>query len=104
MTEVSDALYEEVASFLNFTWEDSKRTERIKGYILSSAQYLESIANSEIVFESAEGKTVDYLAKDLLLNRVLYMDSQALDDFAKNYVNELNTLRITYEVVDATED
>lgn len=101
MTTVSDTLYEDVASFLNFTWADPDREKRIRGYILSSANYLDYVANKEFVYE---GDNADQLARELLFNRVLYADSQALDDFHKNYVNELNTLRIMYGVDDNAED
>lgn len=89
------SLLEQVKSFLNFTWDDSARESRINEYINSSKQYLEEVAGKEIDFES------DYLARDLLFNRVLYMDSQALDDFAKNYNSLLEELKIKYSIQDA---
>ena len=53
--------------------------------------YLKEVSgNDELDFNE------DYLARDLLFNRVLYMDSQALDDFAKNYNGYLEELRIKY--------
>lgn len=89
-------LLEEIKSFLNFTWEDTARTERIRGYMLSSIQYLEEVAGESIDFSS------DYLAKDLLFNRVLYMDSQALNDFNTNYNSMLEELKIKYVSVEDT--
>lgn len=85
-----NALLEEVKSYLNFTWTDAAREERIKYYINSSIAYLEEVAGVEIDINA------DYLAKDLLLNRVLYMDSQALDDFLDNYNSYLEELKIKY--------
>lgn len=87
---MDDTLFLEVKSFLNFTWEDSAKDRRILGYIESSKQYLEEIAGKEIDFEE------DQLAKDLLFNRVLYMDAQALDDFANNYNGMLQELAIKH--------
>ena len=84
------SLLEEVKIFLNYTWEDSARDLKLTNYIKSSIDYLEEVANAEIDLET------DYLAKDLFLNRVLYMNSQALDDFATNYSGYLNELRIKY--------
>lgn len=90
MSETFEVLLNEIKSFLNFTWEDSSREGRIRMYILSSIQYLNEIADYDIDFEQ------DYLARDLLFNRVLYMDSQALDDFGRNYNGMLEELRIKY--------
>lgn len=85
-----NALLQEVKSYLNYTWEDSARDTRLTGYINSSIAYLEEVADAKI------NLSTDYLAKDLFLNRVLYMNSQALDDFANNYSGMLNELKIKY--------
>ena len=81
---------EEVKSYINFTWEDSAKEARIKSFIASSIQYLNGIAGVEIDYDK------DLLARDLLKNRVLYYDAQAVDDFAKNYNGLLEELRIAY--------
>lgn len=94
---VDSALLEEVKSYINFTWEDSAKEQRIEKYIESSIQYLNGIAGAEIDYDR------DLLARDLLKNRVLYYDSQAIDDFAKNYNGLLEELRITY-LVHVNED
>lgn len=86
-----EALLEEVKEFLNFTWDDPGKEKKLKSFILSSNQYLCEVAGEESI-----DFTKDYLAKDLLLNRVLYMDSQALDDFASNYNGMLLELKIKY--------
>lgn len=86
-----DDLINEVKSYLNFTWEDSAKEQRIVGFINSSIAYLKEVSGND----NLDVRT-DYLAHDLLLNRVLYMDSQALDDFAKNYNSYLEELRIKY--------
>lgn len=96
MDENFETLLDEVKSFLNFTWEDVAKEQRIIGYINSSIAYLKEVANAEIDFYSDEK---DYLARDLLFNRVLYMDSQALDDFLKNYNGMLEELKIKYSVL-----
>ena len=90
---MNDNLLEEVKSFLNFTWEDPAKENRIISYIISSIEYLKEVAGVD------EGDVEeDQLAHDLLLNRVLYMDSQALDDFNKNYVGMIQELKIKYSV------
>lgn len=83
-------LLNEVKSFINFTWEDEAKEKRIQEYINSSIAYLNEVAGTEIDFET------DYLARDLLFNRVLYMDSSALDDFQINYNGLLMELKIKY--------
>lgn len=85
-------LLEEVKSFLNFTWTDLDREKRIESYISSSIYYLNDLAGVDIDY------TIDHEAHDLLLNRVLYMDSQMLNDFDANYNTMLNELRIKYKV------
>lgn len=90
-------MLEEVKSFLNFTWEDPAKELRIASYIKSSAQYLSSIAGTDLDFEE------DQLARDLLFNRVLYMDSHALNDFNENYSGLLNELYKKYANKDNEE-
>ena len=90
---MDETLLEEVKSFLNFTWSDGAKEQRIIEYIKSSKAYLKEVADAEIDFET------DYLARDLLFNRVLYMDSQALDDFTKNYQGMIRELGIKYSVL-----
>ena len=85
-------MLEEVKAFLNFTWTDTSREKKIESYINSSKAYLNSVAGKEIDFDA------DLLARDLLFNRVLYMDSQALPDFNQNYSDMINELRIAYLV------
>lgn len=93
MNDINNLLTE-VKEYLNYTWEDANRDNRLVGYIRSSIEYIKEVANAEVDIEK------DYLAKDLFLNRVLYMNSQALDDFAKNYNSYLNELRIKYDNYD----
>ena len=87
---MNDNLLNELKSFLNFTWKDENREARIVSYCLSSIQYLEEVADETIDFDT------DMLARDLLFNRVLYMDSQALNDFNNNYNQMLEELKIKY--------
>lgn len=87
---VSSQLLEDIESYLDFTWEDEAKEKRIIGYIESSMEYLNEVAGTELNFET------DQLARDLLLNRVLYMDSKALDDFAKNYYGYVKELQIKH--------
>lgn len=84
-------LLEEIKSYLDYTWDDVARDKRLKSYISSSYQYLSEVA-SNYCLDLDE----DLLARELLFNRVMYMDSKALDDFQSNYNGMLNELRIKY--------
>lgn len=95
---MDETLLEQVKSYLNFTWEDNAKEQRIVEYINSSIAYLQEVAGTGIDF------TTDYLARDLLFNRVLYMDSQALDDYQKNYNGMLLELKIKYAVAEENAD
>lgn len=86
-----EELLEAIKSYLDYTWEDTARDVRLKSYISSSYQYLQEVANSNSL-----DLDEDLLARELLFNRVLYMDSKALDDFQSNYNGMLNELRIKY--------
>lgn len=81
-------LLEQVRNYQNITWEDSTQDNLLLNYIDSSMIYLKKVAGvDELDFTSG-------LANDLLLNRVLYMNSHALDDFENNYSSLLNELRM----------
>lgn len=84
-------LLEEIKSFLDYTWDDEARDKRLNSYISSSIQYLKEVSNYENL-DFAD----DLLARDLLFNRVMYLDSKALDDFQVNYNSMLNELRFKY--------
>lgn len=92
--ENENTLLDEVKSFLNFTWTDEAKENRIKEFIASSLAYLDEVAGVEIDIEN------DYLARELFFNRILYMDSNALDDFQKNYNGMIKELQIKYSNVD----
>ncbi len=87
-------LLEQVRQFLNITWVDNALDSQLQRFIDSSKDYLCKVAGREdLDFNTG-------LANDLLLNRVLYMNSHNQNDFQVNYNAELNALRIlntTYE-------
>ena len=85
-----NTLLDEVKSFLNFTWTDEAKENRIKEFMASSLAYLDEVAGTHIDINT------DYLARELFFNRILYMDSNALDDFQKNYNGMLIELKIKY--------
>lgn len=87
-------LLEQVRQFLNITWVDNALDSQLQRFIDSSKDYLCKVAGrNDLDFNTG-------LANDLLLNRVLYMNSHNQNDFQVNYNAELNALRIlntTYE-------
>ncbi len=84
-----------VRQFLNITWEDEALDNQLNIYINSSKDFLNKVAGvDELDYESAG------LPQDLLLNRVLYMNSHNLNDFGTNYICELNRLRIEHAKLD----
>lgn len=87
-------LLEQVRQFLNITWVDNELDSQLQRFIDSSKDYLCKVAGrDDLDFNTG-------LANDLLLNRVLYMNSHNQNDFQVNYNAELNALRIlntTYE-------
>ena len=87
-------LLEQVRQFLNITWVDNALDSQLQRFIASSKDYLCKVAGrDDLDFNTG-------LANDLLLNRVLYMNSHNQNDFQVNYNAELNALRIlntTYE-------
>lgn len=96
---MNSTLLEEVKTFLNFTWDDPAKENRIVTFINSSIAYLKEVAGTDKLDVES-----DLLANDLLKNRVLYMDANALDDFNKNYNGMLEELRIKYSVLNADKD
>lgn len=87
-------LLEQVRQFLNITWVDNALDSQLQRFIDSSKDYLCKVAGrDDLDFNTG-------LANDLLLNRVLYMNSHNQNDFQVNYNAEINALRIlntTYE-------
>ena len=87
-------LLEQVRQFLNITWVDNALDSQLQRFIVSSKDYLCKVAGRD------DSDFNTGLANDLLLNRVLYMNSDNQNDFQVNYNAELNALRIlntTYE-------
>lgn len=85
-------MLDELKSYLDFTWDDEDRERKIESYMKSSIQYLNEVAGTKIDFDT------DLVARELLFNRVLYLDSKALPDFNENYSDMMNELRYHYSV------
>lgn len=79
MTSVIDI----IKSCIGKAYLDEEGTARIEAFMYQSMDYLNKIAGYEMDFLN------DMLAQELLVNRVQYGISNALDDFQKNYRAEL---------------
>lgn len=86
MCDVDSKLLDDVKNYLDITWADDATDKKICGMISRSMNY----------FNKLTGSTLDYDVEDtpreLLFLRVMYDRAGALDDFKKNYLNELNGL------------
>lgn len=84
--EVSKELLEDVKNYLDITWVDEAGDKKLSGMILRSMNYLNEITGSDLDFSVEESQ------RTLLFVRVKYERANALDDFRKNYLSELNQL------------
>lgn len=95
--EKLEKLLSDVKTYLNITWHDEAKEGQLKMYIKSSINRLESIYGYSLSFvdvdEDSDYTSAEYLAYDLLLARVFYMNEKALDDWEPNYTSELLKLR-----------
>lgn len=85
-------LLAEVKAYLDITWDDKPTNIKLQGMIDRSIYRLNDLLGAEIDFKE------DLTAKELLLNRVMYERSAALDDFEKNYQSEIIFLQNKYRV------
>ena len=85
-------LLEAVRNYLDITWVDAPGDIKLSGIISRGIRYIDSVA----------GSTMDYSIEDkpreLLLDYVRYVRSNALDEFQTNYMHELLSLQISEEV------
>jgi hypothetical protein len=87
-----DGLLLEVKNYLDITWEDDAGDTKLSGIIARGMKYLDSVAGEALDY------TVDDKPKELLLDYVRYVRSNALDEFQINYLHELLSLQIAREV------
>lgn len=96
MAKVSDDLIQEVKNYLDITWEDEEETKKLAGQIRRGIAYITEKTGVEAsVFE---GEEADGRAQELLFAYLLYDRSGALDQFKRNYKNDIMGLRIREEV------
>lgn len=96
-----EKLLAEVKSFLDITWDDDDVNKDVWADIVESIRWIDNLCGVEIDYlttEETQGEA-QYLslcthAYSLLKARVFYMREKAIDDFPKNYQNELTGLYI----------
>lgn len=85
-------LLNDVKNYLDITWTDVAGDSKLSGIIERGIQYIDKIA----------GTAQDYISEDkpreLLFDYCRYARSNALNDFAKNYLHEILSLQISREV------
>jgi len=85
-------LLEAVRSYLDITWRDDAGDLKLSGIIARGMRYIDSVA----------GEMLDYTTEDkpreLLMDYCRYVRSNALDEFAANYLHEILALQQAKEV------
>jgi len=85
-------LLDAVKNYLDITWTDEAGDLKLSGIIERGIAYINRIA----------GENLDYIShqkgRELLFDYCRYVRSNALSDFQKNYIHEINTLQIDQEV------
>lgn len=81
-----------VRNYLDITWSDDAGDAKLTGIILRGMKYI----------DAAAGEPLDYTLEDkpreLLLDYCRYARSNALDEFAMNYLHEIISLQNAKEV------
>jgi len=85
-------LLDAVRNYLDITWSDDAGNAKLTGIILRGMKYI----------DAAAGEPLDYTLEDkpreLLLDYCRYARSNALDEFAMNYLHEIISLQNAKEV------
>ena len=92
MERVTEELLAETRNYLDITWEDAEGEKKLKGILARGIRHIDRIAGSNMDY-AEEGKP-----KELLLEYARYVRSNALDEFDRDYQQELLALQIDEEV------
>jgi hypothetical protein len=88
-----DGLLAAVKNYLDITWELDETGERkLSGIISRGMAYLNSVAGVELDY------TVEDKPRELLFDYCRYVRSNALEEFQNNFLHELLTLQMQYEI------
>lgn len=91
--EIPAQLLADVENYLNITWQDQATDDKIRGLIADSTVYLDAIGGGTMDYES------DGLPRELLMERVRYLISDALDVFENNYMSLINQFQNSRRVM-----
>jgi hypothetical protein len=92
MNEVSDKLLEDIKNNIDRTWKDDAADKKLSGIILRGCNRINDICGCEFDYEQ------ENTAKELLISYVMYALAGALDDWQKNYSQDINRLQLIQEV------
>lgn len=101
-------LLRKIKSFLSITWDDSDTDNKILDFIVSSINRIDDICGVELDYVDDNEEyskpylKLCYLGRDLLKNRVFYLNEKALDDFEENYRSELVALYLQGKIYKET--
>ena len=87
MQEVSDKLLEDIKNNIDRTWSDDAADKKLSGIILRGCNRI-----NEFDYEEENS------AKELLINYVMYALAGAIDDWQRNYAQDINRLQLLQEV------
>lgn len=104
-----------IKSFLSITWDDEDTDDKLTDFIVSSINRIDDICGVELDYVNDSDENEDekydksylnmcYLGRDLLKNRVFYLNEKALDDFEENYKRELVALYLQGKIYKANAE
>lgn len=92
LKSLADSLLSEVRNYLDVTWDDEDLDKKLKGIIARGINRLNNVAGTELDY------TLEDSPKEILFEYCRYARSNALEEFEKNFVADLNFLRMREEV------
>lgn len=93
-----DGLLDAVRNYLDITWTDDAGDAKLSGIIERGTKYLDNIAGEALDY------TVEDAPRQLLFDYCRYVRSNALEEFANNYLHELLSLQNQKEVARYIEE
>lgn len=89
----------DVKVYLRVTWDDEETNTRLEGIFTRAKGILSSYAGVELEFDDTQR-----FECQLLLDLCRYINSDAFEDFKKNYASELISLRAKHAVAETEEE
>ena len=99
--EVSAGLLAEVKNYLDITWDDEDADAKLVSQIRRGIAYISGKTGAPATSFESDSEDYNARAQELLLNYVLYDRSGAIDQFKKNYRQDIVGLQILWEVENA---